>query len=221
MPKTRCSTACRSRAGAQEAGELVLRQQDGLGELVAAQPTARWIFAAHLVDVGGDRLDAAAAAGGVGDDPSISRGEPILHSTAFAFLGGAGAAHLGALEPGLAPHPVEPGGGLEHEVDHARLGGRGVLGADPVRAGGGAGDLPVQGVDDRVEDRDLPEPVGPSSRNIPPAPRAAKSMLTVPAKGPMPVRRRWCSFMRPPAPGGRRCRRGPARRTPRRWGPRR
>src|SRR3954471_1391540 len=40
---------------------------------------------------------------------------------------------------------------------------------------------------------DLPDPVGPSSRNSPARPTVVKSMTSVPAYGPMAVIDRWCS----------------------------
>src|SRR5699024_687881 len=44
-------------AGAQEAGELVLRQQHRLRELLAGQPDGALDLAAHLVDAGGDHVE--------------------------------------------------------------------------------------------------------------------------------------------------------------------
>ena len=143
-------------AGAEEAGELVLGQQDGLGELLAGEADGALHLAAHLVDAAGDHLAAVAGAGGVGDRGGQGLwGPDPPHQGLGLLLRGAGAAQLGALELRGAAHAVQSGGGLEDEVDDARLRRRGELGADPVGAGGGAGDLPVEGVDDRVEDRGL------------------------------------------------------------------
>src|SRR5690606_24537832 len=84
----------------------------------------------------------------------LGRGEPPQRGRGLD-LGGPLAALLGALPLGRAPHAVEPRAGLEDEVDEALLPGLGEARADALLARRGARDVPVERVDDRVDDRRL------------------------------------------------------------------
>ena len=139
-------------AGAQEAGELVLGQQDRLRELGAGEAHGRADLAAHFVQPGGDRREAGTLAGGVGEHlvDQIGGAEAPQQGLGV-LLDGALAALLGPVVLGLAQHAVHAVGGLEDQVDDAGRGGLGELGADALPAGTFPGHAAVQGVDHRVQ----------------------------------------------------------------------
>ena len=131
--------------GAQEPGELALRQDDRLRELFPTEPDG----ARDL------RVGVAHAGDGLVERFPTDLGQvPELDGAVLG--GGALAAPLGPLVGGGAAHPVDAGAGGEDELDDA-LGVRAHEGgADALLGGvGRVGHVPVEGEDDRVDDGGL------------------------------------------------------------------
>ena len=137
-------------AGPQEARELALGQDHRLRELAPAEPDRPGQLRPRLV---------GAQHGVVGAAP-VRAGQPP-HLEARPLRGGARAAALGPPVGGRAAHPVGARRGGEHQLDDG-LGLRPrQAGADAVLGGVvGVGHVPVEGEDDRVDDRRLPRPGG-------------------------------------------------------------
>ena len=140
--------------GSQEAGELPLRQDHRLGELLPAQAHHAGDLRVGLPHPGHRLVQRLPVH--LGQVPQPDRG---------VLGGGALAAPLGPLVGGGAAHPVHPRAGGEHQLD-----GGGILRPGQGRADalpGGVrrvGHLPVQGEDDGVDNRGLARPGGPGEQ---------------------------------------------------------
>ena len=140
--------------GPQEAGELPLRQDHRLGELLPAQAHHAGDLRVGLPHPGHRLVQRLPVH--PGQVPQPDRG---------VLGGGALAAPLGPLVGGGAAHPVHPRAGGEHQLDGGGILRPGQGGADALPGGvRRVRHLPVQGEDDGVDNRGLARPGGPGEQ---------------------------------------------------------
>ena len=140
--------------GPQEAGELPLRQDHRLGELLPAQAHHAGDLRVGLPHPGHRLVQRLPAH--PGQVPQPDRG---------VLGGGALTAPLGPLVGGGAAHPVHPRAGGEHQLDGSGILRPGQGGADALPGGvRRVRHLPVQGEDDGVDNRGLARPGGPGEQ---------------------------------------------------------